>query len=81
MDNYWTKIDYILELASWLYSNEYFMDNVTDLINWVIDLLLTSPEAYKQDEASTSDGQDVDSKYSTSLVHTVTIIVYMLRFS
>jgi hypothetical protein len=62
LDNYWTKIDYILELASWLYSNEYLVDNVTDLIEWTIDLLLTSPEAYKQQELNATDGQDTDSK-------------------
>ncbi|CAF0762870.1 unnamed protein product [Rotaria sordida] len=58
-DNYWTKIDYILELANWLFSNEYLIDNVIDLIEWSIDLLLTSPEAYKQAELNTSlDEQD-----------------------
>ncbi|CAF1356153.1 unnamed protein product [Adineta steineri] len=60
MDNYWAKIDYILELATWLYSNEYFMDNVVDLINWIIDLLLTSPEVYQQQELNSVDGQDTD---------------------
>jgi hypothetical protein len=38
------------------------MDNVTDLINWAIDLLLTSPEAYKQEETNVVDGQDRDSR-------------------
>ncbi len=62
MDNYWTKIDYILELASWLFSNEYFLDNVIDLIDWAIDLLLTSPEAYKQQEINIVNGEeDADS--------------------
>jgi hypothetical protein len=35
---------------------------VTDLIEWTIDLLLTSPEAYKQQELNATDGQDTDSK-------------------
>ncbi len=61
MDNYWTKIDYILELASWLFSNEYFIDNVIDLIDWAIDLLLTSPEAYEQKEINIVNGEDADS--------------------
>ncbi|CAF4970783.1 unnamed protein product, partial [Rotaria sp. Silwood1] len=60
LDNYWIKIDYILELASWLYSNEYLIDNVIDLIEWSIDLLLTSPEAYKQAELNARDQQDTD---------------------
>ncbi|UJR28166.1 hypothetical protein I4U23_009420 [Adineta vaga] len=66
LDNYWTKIDYILEFASWLYSNEYFIDNVIDLINWTIDLLLTSPEAYKQDDKTSNSGQDTDSQVNSS---------------
>ncbi|CAF4031131.1 unnamed protein product, partial [Rotaria sp. Silwood2] len=57
-DNYWTKIDYILELASWLYGNEYLIDNAIDLIEWSIDLLLTSPEVYKQAELNVIDEQD-----------------------
>ncbi len=68
MDNYWTKIDYILELASWLFSNEYFLDNIIDLIDWTIDLLLTSSEAYKQQQdINPIDGQEIDSK-STLIV-------------
>jgi hypothetical protein len=35
---------------------------VIDLIDWTIDLLLTSPEAYKQQETSVVNGQDSDSK-------------------
>jgi hypothetical protein len=63
LDNYWTKIDYILELASWLFSNEYFLDNIIDLIDWTIDLLLTSSEAYKQQQdINPIDGQEIDSK-------------------
>ena len=64
MDNYWAKIDYILELAGWLFSNEYLLDNVSDLIDWTIDLLLTSPDAYKQQEVNTIDGQEMDSKFN-----------------
>ncbi len=68
MDNYWTKIDYILELASWLFSNEYFLDNIIDLIDWTIDLLLTSSEAYKQQQdINPIDGQEIDSKSTLSV--------------
>ena len=67
MENYWTRIDYILELASWLFSNEYLLDNVMDLIDWAIDLLLTSPEAYKQQqETNTTNEQEEDSKSYSS---------------
>lgn len=54
-DNYWNKIDYILELAGWLYSNEYLVDNVIDLIEWTIDLLLTSASVYKKRETPSSE--------------------------
>ncbi|CAF3399137.1 unnamed protein product [Rotaria socialis] len=67
-DNYWTKIDYILELASWLYSNEYLVDNVIDLIEWSIDLLLTSPETYKQHEVNAANEQDADIDRNRSAV-------------
>jgi hypothetical protein len=68
LDNYWTKIDYILELASWLFSNEYFLDNIIDLIDWTIDLLLTSSEAYKQQQdINPIDGQEIDSKSTLSV--------------
>ncbi len=64
MDNYWTKIDYILELASWLFSNEYLLDHVSDLIDWAIDLLLTSSDAYKQQqqEINNIDGQELNTE-------------------
>lgn len=54
-ENYWHKIDYIFELASWLYSNEYLVDNVIDLIEWNIDLLLTSATAYQKRESPSTD--------------------------
>ena len=32
-----------------------------DLIDWAVDLLLTSPEAYKQQqEMNTTDGQEIE---------------------
>jgi len=73
LDNYWTKIDYILELASWLFSNEYLVDNIIDLIDWTIDLLLTSPEAYQKQEINTIDGQDKNDRDQEGITQKIEI--------
>ncbi len=42
---------------------------MSDLVDWTIDLLLTSPVAYKQQqEINTIDGQEMDSKSTLLLL-------------
>ncbi len=36
----WLKVEYILEFAQWLFSNEYSLANCTDLVEWAVDLLM-----------------------------------------
>jgi hypothetical protein len=53
---------------------------VSDLVDWTIDLLLTSPDAYKQQqEINTIDGQEMDSK-STLLLLLLFFVVGNIRY-
>ena len=36
----WLKVDYILELAEWLYCNEQPVRDAVDLLHWAIEILL-----------------------------------------
>ncbi|CAF1033824.1 unnamed protein product, partial [Didymodactylos carnosus] len=58
-ETYWQKIDYIIELACCLYSNEYLIDNAVDLIDWAIDLLMTSERALKEEQTN-ENGANVE---------------------
>ncbi len=53
---------------------------MSDLVDWTIDLLLTSPDAYKQQqEINTIDGQEMDSK-STLLLLLLFFVVGNIRY-
>ncbi|NXS96048.1 CFA46 protein, partial [Jacana jacana] len=39
-ENEWQKVDYLLEFAEWLYCNQFPLNDVIKLLDWVVDLLL-----------------------------------------
>ena len=39
-ESLWLKFEYILELAQWLYSHEYTLNDCIDLCEWAIDLVM-----------------------------------------
>jgi hypothetical protein len=39
-ESLWLKFEYILELAQWLYSHEYELNDCIDLCEWAIDLVM-----------------------------------------
>lgn len=41
-ESIWLKFEYILELAQWLYSNEYDLESCIDLVEWAADLVMFS---------------------------------------
>ena len=39
-ENIWLKFEYILELAQFMYSNEYKLSNCIELMEWAVDLIM-----------------------------------------
>ncbi|XP_053927744.1 cilia- and flagella-associated protein 46 [Cuculus canorus] len=39
-ENEWQKIDYLMEFAGWLYCNQFPLNDVIKLLDWVVNLLL-----------------------------------------
>ena len=46
-ESIWLKVEYILELAQWLYSHEYSWRDCIDLAEWAVDLLMYSVKSDK----------------------------------
>lgn len=57
----WQKFEYLLELAQWLYSNEYNLQNCIDLVEWAIDIIcnirLEKPQSSATSAASRASRQ------------------------
>jgi len=52
----WLKVDYILELAEWLYCNEQPLQDAVDLVHWAIEILLNMNFQVHPLEQLKSDG-------------------------
>jgi hypothetical protein len=52
-ENQWLKFEYLIELAQWLYSNEYEFESCVDLVEWAIDII-TNLKTVKPDLVTTS---------------------------
>lgn len=52
----WLKVDYILELAEWLYCNEQPVQDAVDLLHWAIEIILNMHFDVRPFELLKSDG-------------------------
>ncbi|XP_078492369.1 cilia- and flagella-associated protein 46 isoform X3 [Ciona intestinalis] len=39
-DTQWQKFEYLLELATWMYSNEFSIDDTVNIVEWAADILI-----------------------------------------
>jgi hypothetical protein len=71
-ESQWLKFEYLIELAQWLYSNEYEFRSCVDLIEWALDII-TNLKIDKPASATTSTQTTVSGTSKRSKAKVLTI--------
>lgn len=53
-ESIWLKFEYIIELAQWLYSHEYELNQSVDMCEWAIDLIMFNVKVEKRIQSASS---------------------------
>uniref|UniRef100_H2Y0L3 Uncharacterized protein n=1 Tax=Ciona intestinalis TaxID=7719 RepID=H2Y0L3_CIOIN len=62
-DTQWQKFEYLLELATWMYSNEFSIDDTVNIVEWAADILINMKfhvELPEQTQADRGKGKKVE---------------------